>query len=267
MIVKPPVPEDIRRPRTPGFPDRIRQRCVRLAHALADRGLYGTSVTKSVIICGFPRSGTTLLHLMLQTGYPTSRRFPRERPGLVLAKHEWPARHSLLISKRPNDVFWIDEIRDAYRARATRPRFIVTTRDPRAILTSKHKGRSGYYVSVDRWRGTFSHIRYAREASDVTVLDYGELVRDPKDVEQRLVEAVGEPPTAPLDSFSTAVPEGFNTAALNGVRPIDTASLDKWREPQHAERIRQILVEAPELMSVLVEEGYEPDGRWADGYR
>jgi hypothetical protein len=63
------------------------------------------------------------------------------------------------------------------------------------------------------------------------------------------------------------VPKGFETAALNGIRPIDTASLDKWRDPQHHERIRAVLREIPDLPSVLVDEGYEPDDSWLAGYR
>jgi hypothetical protein len=204
---------------------------------------------------------------MLETAYPDSRHFGRERAALYLARHVWPSRHSLLISKRPNDVFWIDEIREAYRGRVAGPRFIVTSRDPRAVLTSRHSGRPDYYVSIERWRAIFAHIRYVRVAPDVTVVDYGDLVRDPRSIQSRLVESIGEDPAAPFESFTDAVPEGFKTTALNGVRPIDTASLYKWRERQHADRIRELLSKVPELTSLLVEEGYEPDDSWAAGYR
>jgi hypothetical protein len=261
------VPDDIRRSRRPELFDDIRQRCVRWAHRIIDHGVVpGVRPSRGVVICGFPRSGTTLLHLMLQTGYPGSKHFGRERSGLFLARHVWPGRHSLLISKRPNDVFWIDEIRSEYRYRAARPCFIVTTRDPRSVLTSKHKAQEGYYVSVERWHALLEHIRYVRTAPDVLAVDYGELVSNPKDVQRRLVAAIGEAPVVPLDSYSEGVPAGFKTTALNGVRPIDTASTHKWREPEHAERIRALL-KVPGFTSVLIEEGYEPDDRWAAPYR
>jgi hypothetical protein len=267
MISKPPVPDDVRRPQVPGLVDGIRQRCVRLAHRVADRQVLGSRPSRGVVICGMPRSGSTLLQLMLETAYPNSRQFGRERAALHLARHVWPSRHSLLISKRPNDVFWIDEIREAYRGRAAGPRFIVTSRDPRAVLTSRHSGRPEYYVSIERWRAIFAHIRYVRAAPDVTVVDYGDLVREPANTQSRLVGAIGEEPSAPFESFSDAIPSGFKTTALNGVRPIDTASLYKWREPEHAGRISELLSKVPELTSLLVEEGYEPDDSWAADYR
>jgi hypothetical protein len=245
----------------------VRQRFTAVLHGLADREASGLRPARAVVICGFPRSGSTLLQLMLETSYPDSRHFGRERSALDVA-HAIPGRYSLIISKRPNDVFWLDEIRDAYSRRARQPCFILTTRDPRAIMTSKHAGRAdGYYVDVARWRSMFEHIRYARRASDVTVVDYAELVQSPAAVLQRLAAAIGEEPARPLDPSSAAVPEGFSTTALNGVRPIDTESLRKWRSAEHVDRIRQILAEVPEFPQLLIEEGYEPDTAWADAYR
>lgn len=266
MSAKPPVP-DAKPPKRPGLAGKARLQLLRWSYHAADRGLFGLRPCRTVTVCGLPRSGTTLLHLMLQTGYPNSKHFPRERSGRWLARYQWPGRHSLLISKRPNDVFWIDELREWYRDRVLAPRFIVATRDPRAVLTSKHTDRPGYYVSEDRWRALVAHIRYVRGAPDVFPIDYRDLVQNPQEVQRRLVEIVGEPPTAPLDSFANAVPEGFKVTALNGVRPIDTASMDKWRDPQHAERIRTLLTTIPELTAFLIEEGYEKDDSWAAAYR
>jgi hypothetical protein len=266
MSTKPPVPIATRM-HDPSLTGALKEQCVRWAHMAADRGLFGLRPTRTVVVCGLPRSGTTLLHLMLQTGYPDSKHFPRERSAKSLVRQVWPGRHTLLISKRPNDIFWIDEIRASYQGRAKSPRFIVTTRDPRAVLTSRHKDQPGYYVTVDRWQALMAHIRYVRTSPDVLIVDYRELVENPQEIQRRLVEVVGQPPSAPLDSYTEAVPAGFKTNALNGVRPIDTASVDKWREPQHADRIRSLLVNIPELTDLLVKEGYEPDDAWAAPYR
>src|SRR5688572_5059753 len=73
-----------------------------------------------VVICGFPRSGTTLLHLMVQTAIPGILAFRRERFGLRVARMVWPGRHPFMVTKRPADLFWIDEIRQDYRARVGR---------------------------------------------------------------------------------------------------------------------------------------------------
>jgi hypothetical protein len=261
------MPPDLRRPPEPRVVDRLRETCVALAHQAADRRWLGISPARGVVICGFPRSGTTLLQLMLETAYPNSRHFGHERSGLLTARRAWPGRHSLIITKRPNDVFWVDEIRDAHRARAMRPCFIVTTRDPRAVLTSKHVSSPDYYVSVERWRAIFEHIQYVRHAPDVVVVEYGEMVRRPQEIEQRLVRAIGEDPASSFETFADAVPTGFRTRALNGVRPLDAASLDKWRQPEHRDRIRELLRTMPELPSVLVDEGYEPNDAWTADYR
>jgi hypothetical protein len=263
---KPPVPTAIRR-RTPSTGRAALRQLVRWAHRAADRNLFGMRPGRAVIVCGMPRSGSTLLQLMLQTGYPDSKHYGRERGGLLVARDVWPGRYSLLISKRPNDVFWVDEIRELYRERARAPLFIVTTRDPRAVMTSKHANSPEYYVSAERWKALFDHIRYVRSAPDVLTLDYRDLVQTPRQVGQRLAEAIGEEPAVPFDSVGREVPSGFQTAALNGVRPIDTSSLNKWRDPQHSERIRAILAELPELPSILVQEGYETDTSWTDRYR
>jgi hypothetical protein len=266
-VTRPPKPADLRMPPVPGVVDRLRETCVAIAHHAADRRWLGVKPARGVVICGFPRSGTTLLQLMLETAYPSSRHFGHERSGLLTARRAWPGKHSLIITKRPNDVFWIDEIRQAYRARASRPCFIVTMRDPRAVLTSKHVSRSDYYVSVERWRSIFDHMRYVRHASDVVVVEYGDLVRRPHDVQERLVRAIGEDPDVPFDAFAEAVPAGFRTRALNGVRPLDASSLEKWRQPEHRERLREVLATMPELPSVLVEEGYESSETWTSDYQ
>jgi hypothetical protein len=135
-------------------------------------------------------------------------------------------------------------------------------------LTSSHAGRPGeYYVDVARWRSIFEHIRYGRRASDVTAVDYAEFVQSPEAVLQRVAAAIGQEPARPLDPSGSAVPKGFRTTALNGVRPIDTKSLRKWRDAEHVDRIRQILAEAPDLPQLLVDEGYEPDTAWVNAYR
>lgn len=234
---------------------------------MAGREWLGTRQSRGVVICGFPRSGSTLLQLMLETAYPGSQHFGRERAGLFIAQNTWPGRFSLVISKRPNDVFFIDEIRTAYRSRARKPCFIVTTRDPRAILTSMHSGREGYYVTIERWRAIAAHIRYLRDFPDVVVSEYRTLVERPGDVQQTLVAAIGEPPAGAFNDFDKVVPENFSTLALNGVRPLDTSALLKWRRPEHRERIQNLLVSMPELPSVLIEERYETDDLWVRDYR
>ena len=228
-----------------------------------------TPLEAHLVICGFPRSGTTLLQLMAETAYPSARTFGVERSGLGAANNDFPGSAPLIISKQPDDIFRIDEIRDSYtwRGTRTRVRFIVSVRDPRAVLTSVHgMNRDIYWVSAERWRSTYLHYDYARGFDDVIVVEYRDLVLEPQKVQGQLAAAIGIEPERAFADFHQSVPGEFNTLALNGVRPLDPATLDKWREPKHADRIRHLLREMPELPDRLIEMGYEHDTAWTRAY-
>ena len=270
--VRPPKPpRALRKPHNTNWLTPLRQRVKKVALHVVDRGWFGfTPLEAHLVICGFPRSGTTLLQLMAETAYPSARVFGHERSGLSAARNDFPGRAPLIISKQPDDLFWIDEIRDCYRERGTRTRvrFIVNVRDPRAILTSVHGlNRDVYWVSVDRWRAIYDHYNYVRQFDDVSVIEYRDIVLAPDKARQQLQAALGVEPERAVTAFHETVPADFDTTALNGVRPLDPSTLDKWRSPRHRARIRQLLEEMPELPERLVEMGYEPDDAWVREYR
>ena len=86
-------------------------------------------------------------------------------------------------------------------------------------------------------------------------------------VQKQFSEAVGIEPSRPFADFHSAVPGEFDVLALNGVRPLDRATLDRWRAPKHRERIRQLLTEMPDLPERLISMGYESDRAWVSEYR
>jgi hypothetical protein len=148
-----------------------------------------------------------------------------------------------VITKRPNDVFWIDEIRAFYAALGTRTRarFVICIRDPRAVLTSRHEvNRSEYWVTIDRWRSTFDHYQYARRFADVCVVEYADLVLRVRAVQERLTNLVGWTPACDFDEFHRRVPENFDTRALNGVRRLDANQRVGPLERSGAHRAPQI---------------------------
>jgi hypothetical protein len=262
---KPPflnVREDAPRVLTP-LRRQLREAFIRAT----DRGWFGlTPLDTHVVVCGFPRSGTTLLQLMLETSMPGALAFGRERSGLGLARYTWPGRHRILLSKKPNDIFWVNEIRDYYRGRQTKVRFVLSLRDPRAVLTSFFVDKPGYCVSAEKWRAVYDHIQYQRQFADVTVVEYRDLVERPEHVRQSLASFIGCQ-IQDFGAFHASVPGNFDTRALNGVRPLDRSALDKWRSPKHRDRLRQILIELPELPERLIEMGYEKDTTWTRDYR
>ena len=236
--------------------------------SVADRGWFGlTPLEAHVVVCGYPRSGTTLLQAMLETSAADALAFGRERGGLGVAKYTWPGRHRFLLSKKPNDIFWVDEIRDYYRGQKTKVRFVLSLRDPRAVMTSVHVDKPGYCVPSDKWRSVYEHVEYQRKHPDVMLVEYRDLVEKPSDVQAQLSAFTGCEIRQKFDDFHAVVPKGFDTRALNGVRPLDRSSLEKWRAPKHRERIQQILQELPELPQRLIELGYETDTAWTREYR
>jgi hypothetical protein len=269
ILQRPPKPGfvPIRTPRTSVLAP-FRALAKRQVLAAIDRGWFGTTPLRThVVMCGFPRSGTTLLQLMVETAYPGARTFHRERAALAAVQNTWPGRHALLITKRPDDVFWLDEIREQYRTRRPKPRFVISLRDPRGVLTSKHAKKPGYCVPAAKWRATYEHIQYNLQFDDVITVEYRDLVERPLAVQERLAAFFGCQPASRFDEYLSATPGDFDTTALNGVRPLDASRLDQWRAPKHRPRIQQLLRELPELPDRLIEMGYEHDAEWTRDYR
>jgi hypothetical protein len=140
-------------------------------------------------------------------------------------------------------------------------------RDPRDVLTSFHASKpDDYYLSCDRWLALYEHYRYVRDDDDVLVVRYEDLVSDCESVQARLQEFAGLKTEMSFKEFTNAVPEGFETIALNGIRPPDTNSVGRWRQSQHRERLQSILASLPELPLYLIDMNYEADAGWVNDY-
>ena len=236
---------------------------------LVDRGWFGcTPLERHVVICGFPRSGSTLLALMIRCCVAHACTYDREVPALRAARTA-KRNHRFMVTKRPKDIFDVDAIRAYYRNKRAKPLFILTVRDPRSVLTSRHVNKNGYYVDISRWRSIWEQIRAIDPASDdVLVVRYEALVRRCSEVQAVVAHFAGWTCTHDFERFWSLVPSGFEAVALNGVRSLDESAIDKWREPRHVERIRSLLQsDFPDLCDHVVALGYEPDGSWAERYR
>jgi hypothetical protein len=240
-----------------------RRAVVRLSELAGVRGLR-----RHVVLCGFPRSGSTLLQLMVEACVADIHTFGRERRALEMAQCALCAKPYML-TKRPSDIFLIDALQRFYAGRAADVRFVVTVRDPRAVLTSMHaKIKPGeYYVSGERLRAIYEHWDWARTLDHVITIRHEDLIADPGGVQQALTEFAGWKVVRPFAEYQRAVPRSFDTAALNGLRPLDRGSIDRWRDPQYRDRLTRLLTdECPELPGMLIEMGYERDDRWTEAY-
>lgn len=243
----------------------------RLLRAAADRGWFGlTQLQKHIIICGSPRSGTTLLQLIIDCCVADVDTFPVEVHALFAADHA-ERRRPFLVTKMPDDIVRVPEIRARYRSLVGEPHFVAMFRDPRAVLTSIHKAypaSRGYYVSIERWRDVRDRIEHIKGDPDVTLVRYEDLVRDPDRVQETLAERIGWTVRHPFSHYyEIAAARGLERdsmteGALGGMRPLDTASVDAWRRPEHAGRLQRILEEIPQLPDDLITMGYESDRSW-----
>jgi hypothetical protein len=236
-----------------------------------DSGWFGLRPLQThVVVCGYPRAGSTLLQLMVEACVCDVRTFGTEFEALVAAPYALRNR-PYLFTKDPNDVFYLDEIRAFYASRRADVRFILTVRDQRAVLTSiqdagKTSQPDGYWLDPARWDSYHEHVRYAQQFDDVLTVEYQDLVCHPDEVQRRLTDFIGWRVHMPFDQFYKAVPRDFDQRPLNGLRPLDPTRLDAWRQPKHRARIRRLLREIPRLPDYLVEMGYEPDAGWVQDY-
>lgn len=245
---------------------RWRRRVWSPMYRFVDTGFCGlTGLKKHILICGFPRSGTTLLQMMLENGLPQARGFGREVGGWRAATYAW-RNHALLISKVPHDVFRLTELRHFYARRPAKLKVILMVRDCRDVMTSRRNtgGPSGYCVDTERWRRYHRAFLRHRNDPDTLVVRYENLVDDPVGEQRRVEEFIGEKLSVPFGSFHTVPRPDFDISTLNGLRPVEHSLIGRWSAPEHRERIREIIRDLPELPEALVELGYEPNADWIE---
>ena len=268
-MVRPELPPESISRYTPTFqfPKTLIQPWIRPLVKLQDAGrLPAVPLCQHIVICGFPRSGTTLFQLMIESCVAGIKTFGRERRALEFAKYGRRT-HASVMTKRPKDIFLVQELRDFYSSHPAEVQFVVMHRDPRAILTSVHFSRpSEYFVTTNQWRHIYRHWKWAANADDVLSIRYEDVVCGPDFVESQFAKFTGCQMSHPFRDFHQNVPTGFDGRALNGLRELDESNVLRWREACHRDRIRSLLQELPELPDVLIEMGYETDDSWTREY-
>ncbi len=261
---------------------RLRRRAVAAVYRLPDTGLFGmVPLEQHILICGFPAAGTTLLQLMVENGLPQARRFGREVGGWRAATYAW-RNHPVVVSKVPHDLFRLTALRQFYAGRRAQLRVLLMLRDPRDLLTARRPktglgaggcgrhanecGADDYCLTAVEWRRYWVAFSQGRRGADAQVVRYEDLVGDAAAEQARVERFVGRPMAVPFaDCMSVDRPD-FDATALRGRRPIEKSRVARWRDPAHADRLRSVLHELPELPSALVDLDYESDDRWARPY-
>jgi len=243
---------------------RLERRLLMPLYRIADTGVLGlTPLRTHILVCGFPRSGTTLLQLMLENALPEARRFGRETAGWRAATYAW-RNHPIIISKMPHDLFRLAALRNFYSGRPATLKILLVLRDPRDVLTSQRKfgGPEGYCVSSQRWRNYYNAFVAERQREDCLVVRYEDLVADRDQLQRKIEQFTGETMRIPFSDFHSIDRPDFEADTLNGLRPVETNLVRRWAAPESRERIAQVLDELPELPEALIDLGYEANTDW-----
>ncbi len=237
-------------------------------YRLPDTGLFGlTPLRMHILICGFQASGTTLLQLMMENSFPQARRFGKERSGWRAATYSL-RNHELLISKQPRDMLRLEPLKQFYKSRRAKLRIILMLRDPRNLLTTRASkdGTGPYGGSAAEWRTYYRAFCQQNEQPECLVVRYEDLVQNVTGEQERIERFIGRPIKMPFADFLTVDREDFDTHTLCGLRPLDTSRVSRWRQPAHADRLRDMLKQLPELPGELIKLGYEQNDDWTRPY-
>jgi hypothetical protein len=287
------------------LPARIARRCLRevrrlpqrreVARAHLFRLLHpGAPPRRQIVVCGFPRSGTSLLYNMLAVTLPD---FPRDDFEVSALRSIWRFEHHL--SKLPLDVLSLDAIRER-NVHGKRIQVLVPIRDPRDLVTSIHPNvPDDYFIG---WEASYRvglgesgapalerpgireieaclRAQAGRPGLELVRVRYEELVHDPDATQAWLAAHTGLEFHGCFSEFhrdAERLPYRYDASHLRSgadVRQVrehtapDPSRAGKWRDPVHRARIREQFGRHPELLELVRAWGYEKDDTWFEAWR
>ncbi|TDG15841.1 hypothetical protein E2F43_06340 [Seongchinamella unica] len=210
---------------------------------------------KRLHIVGCPRSGTTLLMELVSTCFASDGYCEHE----LSIFEPIEAEAEIYFTKQPNDIRQLSHI----FGRDEQLFVIYMGRDPRAVITSKHRQNpEEYFCNYRVWRECDRAAQDYEQHPRFLRLRYEDLVNDADAVQRQICQRFEF--LQQLHLFSEfhqyARPSEASQRAMNGLREVNRESLEKWR--QHLPRVAQQLRDHPELAQDLQRLGYEPDEQW-----
>lgn len=213
-----------------------------------------------MIVCGTPRSGTSLMLMLLK--------------GSV---SNVPVKSDKEYKRVEEDGDWIIKGPHLVLQHPVRP--VIMVRDPRSVLTSRlgthqtkqrptdyfydmytfdHRNRRG----VGLMHCALAIAKYMNERSAL-IMKYEFLTKYPEVAQRQVGEWWGleyhrDWSEYPWNLSKSDRDHKVWDYKLNGVRPIDPGH--DWRD--HMDRVREVYTEHPELQLVLELFGYEQDTSW-----
>ena len=244
---------------------------------------------KQIVICGYPRSGTSLLYNMISAS--TKGFYYDEFESLSIERIH---RYGNYITKSPVDIFNVGRL-DELNIFNKEIYVVIVVRDIRDVITSKHPMLPDeFFIGHDHswWphKNDFSKWRYNgpgvidinRAIKDsvnnrninVIKVRYEQIVFDIDGLQKDLESQLNVRFSCPLRSFfknkakmAYAYEGDFEASDQSLVledKPINSSRAGKWKKPEYKTRICDQFTECPELFEILIDDGYEVDRSWFD---
>lgn len=212
---------------------------------------------KRLHIVGCPRSGTTLLMELMSSCFENTGHCPHE----ISVFAPVPVDQGPYFTKQPNDIKQLQHIFH----RDPGLHVIYMGRDPRAVITSKHReSPEQYFCNYRVWRECDLAAQRYQQHPRFLQLRYEDMVMEPDTMQAHIAQQF--PFLQQLHLFSEyhlfARPSEASQRAMNGLRQVNRESLEKWQE--HLPRLAEQYRRHPALAQDLVRLGYESDDNWLE---
>lgn len=226
-----------------------------------------------ILIIGVPRSGTSLLQLLLTTCFKGCWMPPEfeQRPSNYFWTETFPH-----VTPQPKTVIWkVPEL--PWKGKETFDRLVkegthvlAITRHPASVIRSEQNGKpywqgSAYAMdkngALERWFTMAAHMQRFSQGIDVkhfTMLKFEDLLQHPEVVQAKLAKRLDLEPTIDfMDAHLHMDASNPNVRAMNGIRPLDPERAKKASD----EEARELGFEIPDAVRILAHEigyPYEP---------
>ena len=244
---------------------------------------------RHLAVCGFPRSGTSLMYNMMSSTAKTYFKFTKFEHYFIYYLHKLGS----FATKAPLDVLHMKYL-DDLNIHDKDIIVLVLVRDIREIITSKHPViPDEYFIGYDHswWPQDESFDSWVYDApgiieissainallkrDDVKLIKYEDLTDNPDVVQLEIKEKYGlkfngqfskyhERPKRMAYKYDGKYRAKDKSLVLEGGE-IKKKSV-RWKKPEHRERIVDQFTRCPELFDVLIKYGYEKNRLWFDSF-
>lgn len=248
-------------------------------------GAYLGWKQKQIVVCGYPRGGTSLFYNLLSATIRDKYRFTKFEKYYIHHIHKL----GNIATKAPLDIFHLSML-DKLNIHSKSVYIFIIIRDIREVLTSRHPFLPGeYFIGYDhswwpqdkdfkRWKydapGVIeisAEIKNSLEIDNVMCIRYEDLISNPDSVQNSITEKTGIQFDLPFNryyertnkiaySYKGKYKAVDNSLVLEG-KPIKTKE-PRWMRLEYKERIIEQFTSCPELFNVLISQGYEADNAW-----